>query len=340
MAAALNELLLELPAVRMALVSGFVFHEGIIGVGKSTLLAPFCDQLAAALGVDRERVVSVQEPVELWKASGALKAFYANIADEAVPFQHFTHVTRLQSYIDAVSALPARLFLEPQNGVTVVVVCERSVIADALCFMRMLCDGDARLVRPHHVTMYLQWWMTWAQLMPLRRMAFVYWRPAFDVVMARMRARNRGGEVSAVDRDYQQRLAEQHDRVFGVADQSMCCDPAALIAQWGVAHAARLTGMAAGPMSDSPPPETLSCDSSDSEHAEARPADADDALRAALHQHSVNATLAQVLGSVLSGASRVFVGDNSPPMDACSQWLAPAVEFAVREIRAFAAAAH
>jgi deoxyadenosine/deoxycytidine kinase len=338
--AAASESMLALPAVRLALVSGFVFHEGIIGVGKSTLLSPFCDQLAVQLGVDRERIVSVQEPVELWKATGALKAFYANIVGEAVQFQHFTHVTRLQSYIDAVMALPARLFLEPQNNITAVVVCERSVIADALCFMRMLCDD--KLVQPHHVTMYLQWWTTWAQLMPLRRMAFVYWRPKFDVVMQRMCTRNRGGEVSAVDRAYQQKLETQHDSVFGLADASMCCDPAALIAQWGAEHAERLSLSARQRQKQTAEPmaSDSSSSSSDSEGDAASDDDKsaiDDATRAALHQRSVNATTARVLGSVLSGPSRVFVGDNSAPMAECKQWLAPAVEFAVRQIRAFVA---
>lgn len=205
------KLLLSTSAARAALVSTYVHLASEIGGGKSTALEHVRRAIVDQLGVDDERVVAVQEPVDAWNDDGALAEFYRNPDSMATSFQLYAHSTRIHAVLDALRAVPDRCFLTTQRGVTVVVVMERSSVCDALFMQQQIDSGRVTEVCAR---MYHRYHREWSLVMPLERSIFIYLRPDFDKLMQRMRDRARACEQTGVPESYQRSLRDAHERVF------------------------------------------------------------------------------------------------------------------------------
>ncbi len=195
------------PTIRI-MVQKVVIIDGIIGAGKSTLL----HMLAAELRSRGARVAVAPEPVDAWRASGALAQFYSDPARYASEFQMYVYATRVLSVCAACAAVPDADY----------VLLERSVLTDSEVFFRTtnVSETSAR--------MYAEWCGVYVRLLPvsLDTAAFVYLRPSLDACMTRVHERGRTEEVgraststgesasNAVSRDYQARLLEAYDSMM------------------------------------------------------------------------------------------------------------------------------
>ena len=199
-----------------------IFVEGIIAAGKSELCRVLAEQLTA-LGF---RVRLVLEPVERWQQSGALARFYANPAREAYKFQTFAYSTRVLAILDGWT--PDADFI----------VTERSPMSDCI-FMEL--QRQQGYVDEVDMSMYGAWCDLHERLLPAAdRQLVLYLRPRLPTCMARLRERGRGEEAGVAE-EYQRRLLEGHDHVFGGR-------PSAAFERLPVARAAQL------------PPELLEAD--------------------------------------------------------------------------------
>ena len=170
----------------------------MIGAGKTTLL----QQLQRVLESKGLRVVCVPEPVDIWNETGALASFYNDIAGKAYEFQTFAYATRCIGLAKTVEDHPeADVFL-----------IERSVISDRHLFVRMLQD-DGKFTELQ-TTMFDYWHRCWDRLLPFDcPTGFIYLAPSLETTLDRIRNRNRAGEL--VSEEYQMKLMEKHEEVFG-----------------------------------------------------------------------------------------------------------------------------
>lgn len=170
--------------------------EGAIGAGKTTLLRILEQRLPFA------KIVTVPEPVEVWKETGALREFYADVKGKAIEFQTFVFATRLQ-------ALKQAWKVEPAADLYIL---ERSPFSDKYIFIAMLHQGglitDAQLAR------YNLWWESWIDLWPVTPTHFLHLKPSLAACMERTEKRARAGET--VTKDYQAALMQQHETFFRV----------------------------------------------------------------------------------------------------------------------------
>lgn len=171
--------------------------ESIIGGGKTTLL----DSLKSYWESQGLSVVTVPEPVELWKEIGILDAFYENPKENAYKFQTFTYITRVEALQNAYKGNPnADIY-----------ILERSVYSDRYFFVDMLIkDGTMTELE---AKLYEKWWKLWKCVVPLFPSKFIYLKPSIDECMLRLKKRNRKCE-EGIPRDYQLRLQERHDDFF------------------------------------------------------------------------------------------------------------------------------
>jgi len=176
----------------------FIIVEAVIGAGKSTLLT----LLAKALEKRGIRTVCIPEPVDIWHETGALQAFYQDIAGMAYEFQSFAYVTR---------CMRTREYCAANPGADVFLI-ERSVVSDRHLFVKML--EAAGKFTPLQITLMRVWHDQWVHLLPFAApTAFVYLAPSLDATLQRIANRNRSGET--VSRDYQEALLQKHEEIFG-----------------------------------------------------------------------------------------------------------------------------
>lgn len=164
--------------------------EGLIGGGKTSLIASFLAELAARR--PDLKVSYVPEPVKEWLQVGALQRFYAstekeNRADAVYVFQTFTYVTRVKAVMQALREAPDADIL----------LTERTVLTDRHVFMGVQED----LVGAELMSMYAAWCDLFASLLApldLSGALYVYLRPSIETCMARVQQRARMGEIEAV----------------------------------------------------------------------------------------------------------------------------------------------
>ena len=182
--------------------------DGIIGAGKTTFINECLVNYLTQLGL---KVVVVEEPVELWKQSGALKQFYEDPSRRAYQFQTRAFHDRIK--------LARQRFAEHKDSADVFIL-ERSIFTDVL-FMQMLHDSGT--IDESEYRDYMDLWTMWSALMPFTPDLFVYLRPPVGEAMRRLRHRNRDGEAG-VSEDYQVGLLTKHDEFLGKAQATISKD--------------------------------------------------------------------------------------------------------------------
>ncbi len=161
--------------------------EGLIGGGKTSLIASFMKELEARRPDLKVRYVP--EPVGEWMRVGALQRFYAsaekdNRADAVYVFQTFTYVTRIKGVLQALREAPDADIL----------LTERTILTDRHVFMGV----QTELVGPELMTMYGAWCDLFAELLApldLSGALYVYLRPSVETCMERVQQRARSGEI-------------------------------------------------------------------------------------------------------------------------------------------------
>lgn len=171
--------------------------EGVIGSGKSTILT----LLAEGLKPYFPNIVIVPEPVDIWRSTGALEAFYNDVHGKAYEFQTFAFCTRVQAVLSAFEANPnADLYL-----------IERSPYADRHMFVKVLQEqghfSDLQTI------FYEKWWDVWMKLWPFAPTHVININPNLPICMERIQMRARPGE-DTVSLEYQTELLKKHEDYF------------------------------------------------------------------------------------------------------------------------------
>lgn len=172
-----------------------VVVQGLIGCGKSTLLEILANDLRDC-GL---KVVTIPEPVELWKSVGALQDFYKHMQTygNACKFQMFAFATRIRTVREAYNRAPD----------ADVYIIERDPETDYHIFAEMLRkDG---LISEVEMEMYRLTWEAWTQMWPFLPTHTLMLEPSVDACMKRVRERDREGEEDLPE-TYQEKLLEQH----------------------------------------------------------------------------------------------------------------------------------
>jgi deoxyadenosine/deoxycytidine kinase len=177
--------------------------QGEIGAGKSTLL----QLLSASLPTDRfPRVVVIREPSELWTSTGALEDFYRDPKRNALSFQMFAFITRINLVYDTYKA-------DPHADLYIV---ERSPDSDLIFAELQLATGSMTQMEYDR---YLITWKGWQRMWPFAPTHTLYLCPSINACMTRVHNRARVGE-STVSSDYQTQLREAHEQYM-----STCTTP-------------------------------------------------------------------------------------------------------------------
>jgi len=174
--------------------------EGNIGTGKSTILQKLQDELEIHY---KNRVLFLKEPVDKWDTikdsndTTILKHFYQDSQKYAFPFQIMACCTRIANVKKAIQ----------NNPECKIIICERSIEADANIFAKMLYDDGVmnemeykiyNLFYDEHKDNY-------------RPTGYVYLDTNADVCLNRIKKRSRDGEAS-IALEYLQRCQQYHDK--------------------------------------------------------------------------------------------------------------------------------
>ena len=201
----------------------YIFVEGNIGAGKSTVLDKVTPVLAKLLAKDGADLITVPEPIDRWTSVGGhnlFAAFYADQARWSALFQAHAMVTRVEAVDTAVEAW-RRQRQQEENGVnvpprTLYVLCERSIHTDRHIFVRALHEAGS--LSDMELATYKEWWDFWQQrLYPGRVVAVVHLRAEPQRCERHIRERDRTAE-SAVTQKYLAKLGDLHDEAMAQAD--------------------------------------------------------------------------------------------------------------------------
>lgn len=179
--------------------------EGLIGAGKSTLLNVLRDELSKSF-----KVAIVQEPVDQWVSSGLLQRFYADK-------QRWSYSFQTKAFYDRITEAQQCFREFPDADI---ILMERSPVSDQIFMKTLHKDG---FVDDLEYSMYKDWCSMWETLLPFSISLYLYVRTGLDDCMQRLVKRSRDGE-HGVNRDYQARLLEEHDREFLGDDDSLVID--------------------------------------------------------------------------------------------------------------------
>jgi len=178
--------------------------SSIIGGGKTTALEFLKENLPSH---DGKPIVYVKEPVDDWKKSGVLEAFYQDMKRYAYEFQSYVFVSRIKALQTAIE----------QYGPDHIFITERSIYDDRYMFVEMLHDSG--MIDDRQYQMYIEWWELWSKLSPYQKPhAFVLLNPSIDICMQRLQSRGRNEDMN-VPKDYQLKLLEKHHQFFNEGAQ-------------------------------------------------------------------------------------------------------------------------
>ena len=172
--------------------SKYIFFDGIIGAGKTTLIKLLEENMKNS----GYKVKAIYEPVDEWEKSGALKLFYQDIEKHCYEFQTYTFITRIERLLNEIY---------DEEDIDYYLI-ERSIFTDKYIFVEML----EKMMGPIRMNMYNKWWYMWKHIMPFQPSLFVLLDTGLDESMKRINERNREGENGKVETDYQKNLHKQH----------------------------------------------------------------------------------------------------------------------------------
>lgn len=173
--------------------------DGIISAGKTTYIY----MLTKNLTKRGWKVTIVKEPVEKWKESGLLQAFYGDLKRWGYHFQTMAFVDRINENIEMYEKYGK------EDGRNIFIL-ERSCFTDIL-FMEML--HESKFVTDMEMKNYRSWVSLWKKVMPYEPDMFIYLKPSVNVCMNRIKERNRSGEEN-ISFEYQEALQKKHDKFF------------------------------------------------------------------------------------------------------------------------------
>ena len=173
--------------------------EGNIGTGKSTILQKLQDELEVH---HKGKVLFLKEPVDKWDLikdrndTTILKHFYQDSNKYAFPFQIMACCTRIANVKNAIKNTPN----------CQVVICERSIEADANIFAKMLYDDG--VMNEMEYKIYNLFYNEHKEL--YQPSGYVYLDTNADVCLERIKKRSRDGEAN-IALEYLQRCQQYHD---------------------------------------------------------------------------------------------------------------------------------
>lgn len=173
--------------------------EGNIGTGKSTILQKLQDELEIH---HKNKVLFLKEPVDKWDTikdsedTTILKHFYQDSKKYAFPFQIMACCTRITNLKNAIK----------NNPECKVIICERSIEADANIFAKMLYDDG--IMNEMEYKIYNLFYDEHKEL--YQPTGYVYLDTNADICLERIQKRSRDGEAN-IALDYLQRCQRYHD---------------------------------------------------------------------------------------------------------------------------------
>ena len=174
--------------------------EGNIGTGKSTILSELKKKIEIEHPTD---VIFLTEPVDKWDTIkdsqdiSILKHFYQDSSKYAFPFQIMACCTRISNLKNTIN----------NNPNCKIIICERSIEADANIFAQMLYDDNVMNEMEHKI--YSLFYNEHKEL--YKPDAYVYLDTNADTCLRRIKKRSRDGE-SSISLEYLQRCQQYHDR--------------------------------------------------------------------------------------------------------------------------------
>ena len=174
--------------------------EGNIGTGKSTILSELKKTLEIKYPDD---VLFLTEPVDKWdnikdsQDISILKHFYQDSNKYAFPFQIMACCTRISNLKNAIN----------NNPNCKIIICERSIEADANIFAQMLYDDNVMNEMEHKI--YRLFYDEHKDL--YKANGYIYLDSNADVCLERIKMRSRDGE-SNIPIEYLQRCQNYHDK--------------------------------------------------------------------------------------------------------------------------------
>lgn len=164
---------------------------GNIGSGKTTLVTELYAELCNALG--SKFIHPLYEPVEEWKKSGILKAFYEDVHKMALPMQMYAFSSRLRQL---------KLLITREDPY--IIVMDGSIYTDRDVFKEALKD-DGHISEAGE-KMYEKTFENWEKLVPEHIPSLWIYLNTSPVV-CEMRKRSRGRpEEATVDIEYLKKL--------------------------------------------------------------------------------------------------------------------------------------
>jgi len=174
--------------------------EGNIGTGKSTIL----QKLQHELNINhKDSVLFLKEPVDKWDLikdssdTTILTHFYQDSNKYAFPFQIMACCTRIVNIKNAIK----------NNPNCKLIICERSIEADANIFARMLYDDD--VMNEMEYKIYNLFYNEHKDL--YKPTGYVYLDTNADICLERIKKRSRDGEAN-ISLEYLQRCQQYHDK--------------------------------------------------------------------------------------------------------------------------------
>jgi len=183
----------------------YIFVEGCIGAGKSTL----CERVAPhlrAMGV--RNLLVVLEPLERWRncqGHNVLDLFYTDARRWALAFQTHAMATRIAAVREAIEAH------EHVGDGDLVVLCERSVHTDRHVFVEMLCE-DGTLSAAERAMYDTAYEFYRRFFYPGNEAGVIYLEATVERCVEQMRRRDRS-EEAGVPVEYLRRLVAKHEEV-------------------------------------------------------------------------------------------------------------------------------
>lgn len=204
----------------------YVFVEGNIGVGKTSLLKRVQPNLQLILQYEHAKhcctngvgVLCVPEPLDAWRnipsgdggpSLNLMEAFYGDKRRWAALFQCNAMVTR----VAAVDSAIEEYITSHWDGLhTLYVLCERSVHTDRHVFVRALAEEGA--MNPLEVAVYENMWRFWEERLHPGEIAGVIYLQATAKTCAKRVARRARGEENGIMTAYLERLGALHDEAL------------------------------------------------------------------------------------------------------------------------------